>query len=220
MVHMALFEAIGELQRKRLHQSHAAAFSWNGRMHGQFLQAKSWVPSSLFRHCSHREWSMAGIFHTGEVSTPCRGQCNGADFTEISKFPEILGQLSMRKQCVPGFFSLPTHESLVLRLTYVILVFISGEDLVTSPAAWQNSKSALCCLFRLTPQCSTFSSYEIYTCSWAIYMGWLWRAIVTQFGGTSSSYIPSGVESTSETSMTSGELDVARGRRMVLVRVR
>ena len=43
---------------------------------------------------------------------------------------------------------------------------------------------------------------------------------MTQFGGTSSSYIPSGVESTSETSMTSGELDVARGRRMVIVRVR
>ena len=58
-----------------------------------------------------------------------------ADFTKISKFPEILGQLSMHKQCVPGFFSPPTHESLGLRLTYVILVFISGEDLVTSPAA-------------------------------------------------------------------------------------
>ena len=27
---------------------------------------------------------------------------------EISKFPEILGKLSMRKQCVPGSF-LPTH---------------------------------------------------------------------------------------------------------------
>ena len=27
-----------------------------------------------------------------------------ADFTEISKFPEILGELSMRKQCVPGSF--------------------------------------------------------------------------------------------------------------------
>ena len=26
-------------------------------------------------------------------------------FTEISKFPEILGELSMRKQCVPGSFS-------------------------------------------------------------------------------------------------------------------
>ena len=30
--------------------------------------------------------------------------CNGAYFTEISKFPEILGKLSMRKQCVPGSF--------------------------------------------------------------------------------------------------------------------
>ena len=31
---------------------------------------------------------------------------------EISKFPEILGELSMRKQCVPDLFSLPTHQSL------------------------------------------------------------------------------------------------------------
>ena len=28
---------------------------------------------------------------------------------KISKLPEILGKLSMRKQCVPGFFSPPTH---------------------------------------------------------------------------------------------------------------
>ena len=35
------FEAIGELQRERLRQSCAAAFSWNGRMRGQFLQVKS-----------------------------------------------------------------------------------------------------------------------------------------------------------------------------------
>ena len=47
----------------------------------------------------------------GEVGIPCRGWCNGADFTEISKFPEILGELSMRKQCVPGsFFSADTLE--------------------------------------------------------------------------------------------------------------
>ena len=39
--------------------------------------------------------------YTGEVSIPCGGWCNGADFTEISKFPEIL---SMRKPCVPGSF--------------------------------------------------------------------------------------------------------------------
>ena len=32
---IALFEVIGELQRKRLHWSHAAVFCWNARMHGQ-----------------------------------------------------------------------------------------------------------------------------------------------------------------------------------------
>ena len=38
---IASFEVIGELQRARLHHSHAAAFSWNGRTRGQILQAKS-----------------------------------------------------------------------------------------------------------------------------------------------------------------------------------
>ena len=37
----ASFEAIGKLQRERLHQSRATAFSWNGQTRGQFLQAKS-----------------------------------------------------------------------------------------------------------------------------------------------------------------------------------
>ena len=37
----ASFEMIGELQRKILRHSRAAAFSWNGRTRGQLLQAKS-----------------------------------------------------------------------------------------------------------------------------------------------------------------------------------
>ena len=39
---------------------------------------------------------------------------------KFPKFLEILGELSMRKQCVLGsfFFSLPTHESLGIRLKY------------------------------------------------------------------------------------------------------
>ena len=41
MVCIASFKAIGELQRERLRQSRAAAFSWNGQTHGQFLQVKS-----------------------------------------------------------------------------------------------------------------------------------------------------------------------------------
>ena len=46
---------------------------------------------------------MAGIFHMeGSVTT---------DFMEISKFPEILGELSICKQCVPGSsFSTHTRE--------------------------------------------------------------------------------------------------------------
>ena len=62
------------------------------------------MPSSLLRHRPHRAWSGTGTFYAGEVGIPYGGWCNGADFTEISKFPEILGELSMRKQCVPGSF--------------------------------------------------------------------------------------------------------------------
>ena len=105
------FEAIGELQRKRLRQSRAPVFSWIPQTRGQFLQAKSWVPLSLLRHRPHRAWSGIGTCYTGEVGIPCGGWCNGADFTEISKFPEILGELSMCKQCVPGsFFSAHAQE--------------------------------------------------------------------------------------------------------------
>ena len=49
------------------------SFSWNGNMHGQFLQVKSWIPSLFSHHCLHRMWSMEGIFYTGEVGLPCRG---------------------------------------------------------------------------------------------------------------------------------------------------
>ena len=75
MVSIASFKVIGELQRERLRHSCATAFS---------LQ---------------REWSVAGIFYTGEVR---------ADFMRISKFPEILGKLSMCKQYVQVSF-LPAH---------------------------------------------------------------------------------------------------------------
>ena len=73
MVCTALFKAIGELQRDRLRHSRAIAFSWNGQTHGQFLQAKSWVPSSLPHHRLHRAWSVAGIFYMGEVGVPPEG---------------------------------------------------------------------------------------------------------------------------------------------------
>ena len=95
---IASFEAIGELQRKRLRQSRAAVFSWI------MESTNAWTIPALLRHLPHRAWSGTGTFYAGEVGIPCGGWCNGADFTEISKFPEILGELSMRKQCVPGSF--------------------------------------------------------------------------------------------------------------------
>ena len=39
------------------------------------------------------------------------GLCNGQVLRKFPEFPEILGELSMRKQCVPGsFFSAHTQE--------------------------------------------------------------------------------------------------------------
>ena len=73
MVCITSFEAIGELQRDRLCHSCAAAISWNGRMHGQFLEVNSLVPLSLSHHCLHRAWSVVGIFYKGEVGVPPGG---------------------------------------------------------------------------------------------------------------------------------------------------
>ena len=41
-----------------------------------------------------------------------------ADVSVTSRFYEILRELSMCKQCVPGFFSLPMHKSMGTRLTH------------------------------------------------------------------------------------------------------
>ena len=46
-----LFVAISKLQRERLRQSCAAAFSLNGQKRRYFLLAKSWVLSLLHCHC-------------------------------------------------------------------------------------------------------------------------------------------------------------------------
>ena len=43
-------------------QSRATVFNWNAWMRGQFLQMKSWVPSSFLHHHLRRVWSVTGIF--------------------------------------------------------------------------------------------------------------------------------------------------------------
>ena len=51
---------------------------------------------------------MAGSFYTRAVGVLAEVSVTEQVLREISKFPEILGKLSMRKQCVPGSF-LPAH---------------------------------------------------------------------------------------------------------------
>ena len=104
----ASLEAIGELQREKLRQSHAAVFRWNERIISTSEELSAFV---TLLSSSAQSGSVVGIFHMEEAGMPCGGQCNRADFVKISKFPEILGELSMRKQCVPGsFFSVHAHE--------------------------------------------------------------------------------------------------------------
>ena len=47
---------------------------------------------------------MTGIFYTGEVAYLAEVSVTEQILRKISKFPEILGELSMCKQCVPGSF--------------------------------------------------------------------------------------------------------------------
>ena len=129
------------------HMPHACSVSWNGRMREQFLQVKSLVPSSLLRSQPHRAWSVAGAFYMRHVS-----QCKRTDFTEISKFPEIPGELSLHKQCVPHFFpsahawepgkeAICWHSRLCLFTVIQTRVFlpesqIAGKKKKQQPAVW------------------------------------------------------------------------------------
>ena len=83
----------------------AAVFSWNAQTRGQFLQTKSWVPFSLLRHRPHGAWSVTAIFYTEKSAYLTEVSVTEQILRKISKFPEILGELSMRKQCLPGSFS-------------------------------------------------------------------------------------------------------------------
>jgi len=73
----ASFEAIGELQREKLCQSHAAVFRWNERTISTSKELSAFVTPHRAGQC---------IFHMEEV-----GQCNRADFMEISNSQKSWG---------------------------------------------------------------------------------------------------------------------------------
>ena len=73
---------------------------------------------------------MACVFHWEKSTCLAMVNCNRADFMEISKFPEILGELSMHKQCVPGSFFSTMHESLhgnVRHIPYPLFLETKGR---------------------------------------------------------------------------------------------
>ena len=65
--------------------------------------------SLIIVHTEHSQWQASFI----REKLVCLTQVSVTEqvLREISKFPEILGELSMRKQCVPGsFFSAHARE--------------------------------------------------------------------------------------------------------------
>ena len=89
---IASFEVIGELQRERLRHSRAAT------------RRAEYLRRSLVIVCRERgQWQASFM----REKSACLA---GVSVTEqiLREFPEILGKLSMRKQCVPGSV-LPAH---------------------------------------------------------------------------------------------------------------
>ena len=67
-----------------------------------------YLPRSIvIVHTQCSQWQ-AAFNYTREVGVLAEVSVTEQVLREISKFPEILGKLSMRKQCVPGSF-LPAH---------------------------------------------------------------------------------------------------------------
>ena len=127
---IASFQAIDELQQEGLHQLHTTAFSWNGQMHEQPLQMKSLVPLSLLCVIVHMEYGQWQAFFIREKSA-CLMEVSVIEqiLQKFPKFLETLGELSMHKQCLPGFFS-PLHESLGMRLLLQLYKVSSNRKLV------------------------------------------------------------------------------------------
>ena len=127
---------------------------------------KQRAPLSLPRHRLQRVWSVAGIFYVGEVGVPRGGQCNGADFTRISNFPEILGKLSMCKQCVPPPMHEPGNEAKAVVAKHVtscsILVQFNNFDQTTG--FYWSYMLLLNCLFLCTLLLGAISSCVFLLC--------------------------------------------------------
>ena len=81
-------------------------------MHGQFLQVKSGVSSSLPHHHLNRAWSVAGIFHTGEIGMPHGVWCNKPDSIQYKSFQKSCENRACTNSVYQFLVSLPTHESL------------------------------------------------------------------------------------------------------------
>ena len=102
---IASFEAIGELQRKRLRQSCAMAFSWTDeRVDNSYKQIIGCLCHSLIIVNTCRAWSTVGILHTQEKLT---------FLMEVSVVEQILpncrnpGGTVHAQQCTRLFF--PAH---------------------------------------------------------------------------------------------------------------
>ena len=103
-VSIASFEAIGELQRKRLRQSRAQCLAGIHERVDNFCKRRAEYPRRSFI-ILHTEHGQAQALYTGKVGIPCGGWCNGVDFTGISKFPG--GTEHAQTVCTGPFFLHP-----------------------------------------------------------------------------------------------------------------
>ena len=79
----------------------------------------------MLTECGH---SQASSYAWEKSACHAEVQSNGADFLKISKFPEILGELSTHQRCVPGFF-FSAHASLGTRLILCTIMILNVVSL-------------------------------------------------------------------------------------------
>ena len=122
------------------------------------MQAKSWLLLLLSRHCPYRPWSDLShrrsltvhtdhgpIFHTGEVSMPCRGWGNGADYAEIlGKYWACANSVYQ----LGSFFSThvrePGNKAIQLYLGTILRLVLLHEEERCYPAITNDIDSYIC----------------------------------------------------------------------------
>ena len=129
-------------------------------MRGQFLQTKSWVPSSLLCHRLHRAWSVKHIFYTGEVEYLAEVRVMEQI---LRKFPNSQKFWARTNSVYQALFSPTTHKSLATRLSLFCTLCTVYSVLCTV-------YSVLCTLYSMyCVLCTLYSMYYVLCTLYAVY---------------------------------------------------